>query len=80
MSIRRTLLTEAEFLRALNEVKRHLRQEQSIRNTSLRDLTGLNYDQAIKFFNRAIEEGVLARRGKASGTHYVLAPPEREDR
>ena len=79
MSIHRTLLTEAEFLRALNEVKRHLRQEQSIRNTSLRDLTGLNYDQVIKFFNRAIEEGVLERRGKGSGTHYVLAPPEREN-
>ena len=80
MSGHRTSLTEAEFLRALNEVKRHLRQEQSIRNTSLRDLTGLNYDQAIKFFNRAIEERVLARRGKTSGTHYVLAPPEQEDR
>ncbi len=79
MSGHRTSLTEAEFLRALNEVKRHLRQEQSIRNTSLRDLTGLNYDQAIKFFNRAIAQGVLTRRGKASGTHYVLSSSERRE-
>ena len=80
MNTRRTSPTEADFLCALTKVKQHLRMNHSIRNTSLRELTGLNYDQAIRFFNRAIGEGVLVRRGKAAGTHYVLSSGDREDR
>ena len=79
MSSSRTALSDSEYRRAVSEVVRHLSQNSSIRSTSLRELTGLNYDQAVKFFNRAIDEGVLVRRGKASGTHYVAASGERPD-
>ena len=33
----------------------------------------IDYDQAITFFNRAIAEKSLVRKGKSSGIHYVLA-------
>ena len=32
---------------------------------------GIDYDEAIYFFNRATAEKRLERKGKAGGTHYV---------
>lgn len=68
----RTSLSEVDFARALREVTLYLRVHGRIRNRELRRLAGLNYDQAIKFFNRATEGKLLARRGTASGTYYEL--------
>jgi DNA-binding IclR family transcriptional regulator len=53
-------------------VLRHLATEPEINNRTLRRLTGLNYDQAIKFFARMVEEGMIVRLGRASGTRYLL--------
>jgi predicted HTH transcriptional regulator len=50
-----------------------LKVNESITNRKLRQITNVNYDQAIFFFNRMIEKGVLNRIGVASGTHYTLA-------
>ena len=71
----RTGLRDADYEQALTVVLNELSVAESIKNARLRTLTGLNYDQGIKFFNRAIESGVLERRGRAAGTHYVLAGP-----
>ena len=67
----RTSLSESAFSEAFAIVSKHFRKEATVTNSVLRSLTGLNYDQAIKFFNRAIADGLLERRGRASGVHYV---------
>ena len=67
-----TSLPDGAYSTALVSVRKFLRTEKQITNAKLRSLTGLNYDQAIKFFNSAIANKELVRRGKASGTHYVL--------
>jgi hypothetical protein len=54
-----------------------LKTNPSIRNSKLREITGVEYDQAITFFNRAILEKSLVRKGHSSGTHYIL-PNRRE--
>ena len=50
-----------------------LKQNTSIRNRELREVTGIGYDQAINFFNRAVLEKSLVRKGSTSGTHYILS-------
>ncbi len=72
MHMGRTSLSDEQFHRALEQVRGFLLANQSISNSGLRALTGLNYDQGIKFFKIAVESGELERRGRASGTHYVL--------
>ena len=74
----RTLLDDEQYAKALHSTLDFLRREDRITNSKIRTLTGLNYDQAIKFFARATATGVLERRGVAAGTHYVLpeAKPE----
>ncbi len=68
----RTRITEKEFAKIVVSVRQFLRKESSIKNRTLRDLTGLNYDQAISFFNTAVARGVLRRSGRGSTTHYTL--------
>jgi hypothetical protein len=72
MTAGRTGLEEDAYKVALRQVREYLRREPYVKNASFRALTGLNYDQGIKFFNRALADGCLQRRGKASGTHYTL--------
>ena len=55
------------------KVRLFLLREGTIKNLQLRTLTGLDYDQAISFFNAALELGLLVRKGWRAGTHYVLA-------
>jgi hypothetical protein len=50
-----------------------LKTNLSIRNSKLRELTGIEYDQAITFFNRAILEKILVHKGHSSATHYILS-------
>ena len=68
----RTSLSEADFERTLALAASFLRSHDRIRNRELRRLAGLNYDQAIKFFNTAVARRILVRKGSASGTHYVF--------
>jgi hypothetical protein len=44
----------------------------SITNREIRSLTGINYDQAIWFFNEMLRGGTLQRTGTASTTRYVM--------
>lgn len=70
--IGRTAITEEDYDRAFKLVTAYLKKASSIKNQTLRELTGLNYDQAIKFFARAVRTGPLDKRGHGSGTHYVM--------
>jgi predicted HTH transcriptional regulator len=45
---------------------------ETITNRKLREISSINYDQAIYFFNRMIEKGTLKRIGVSSGIKYVL--------
>jgi hypothetical protein len=72
VSLKSTTFTEAEYHRAARLTLRYLRREPFINNSALRDLTGLNYDQAIHFFSRIVSEGALRRIGKAAGTRYIV--------
>lgn len=69
----RTSLTEADWDMAVRAVRNLLKDGHRVTNRSLREASGLNYDQAIKFFALAIERDLLMRRGRASGIHYVAA-------
>jgi hypothetical protein len=69
----RTTLDNDTYVGCLKSVKTWLKSAPTIQNRELRELTGVNYDQAIKFFARAVEERILKRRGRSSGTHYVLS-------
>ena len=68
----RTRLSDVKFGECLRIAKAHLRSEASIRNSKIRELSGIGYDQAISFFNRAILEGHLIRQGSGGSTSYVL--------
>lgn len=69
----RTKLSEETYVRCLNAARVFLKTNASIRNREIREVAGIEYDQAISFFNRTIQEKILLRKGRASGTHYVLA-------
>lgn len=68
----RTKLSEATFTRCMDAALVFLKTNPSIRNSKLREITGIEYDQAITFFNRAILEKTMLRKGHSSGTHYIL--------
>lgn len=64
-------LSEEAYARCLQIAIGYVAEFGSIRNREIREVAGISYDQAIHFFNRAIAEKHLERKGKASGTHYV---------
>lgn len=67
----RTSMSDEKFVEAFSTVERYLKDHPFITNRELRSLTGLNYDQSIKFFNIAISRCLLQRQGKAGGTKYM---------
>jgi hypothetical protein len=67
-----TKLTNEQYDRCWRVAEAFVRKNESIRNKQLREVVGIGYDQAIGFFNRAVSEKRLVRRGTSSGTHYVL--------
>lgn len=71
----RNAITEEEYARAKSLVLERLSAGgpgATIRNRALRALTDLNYDQAIRFFGRMVQDGHLIRVGRGTNTHYVL--------
>lgn len=71
-----TTLSQKEYERCLDQTVGFLKANPSIRNSKLREITGIEYDQAIFFFNKAIKDGVLVRKGHSGGTHYTLSGTE----
>ncbi len=67
-----TRLNASQYARCWGIVEAFLRKHKSIRNRQIRDAANIGYDQAIHFFNRAIDEKRLVRHGTSGGTHYVL--------
>ncbi len=72
----RTSLSPRDYETAAAGARRVIERDGRVTNRSLRDETGLNYDQAIKFFGLATGTGLLRRMGRASGVHYLLAVTE----
>ena len=73
----RTRLSEKTYSRCMAATLAFLERNPSIRNRELRQISSIDYDQAIDFFNRAIAKKSLVRKGKSSGIHYVLAATRR---
>jgi hypothetical protein len=69
----RTRMSPKTYQRCMAAAREFLKKNDTIRNRQLRLATGIGYDQAIAFFNRAILEKTLIRQGHSSGTHYILA-------
>jgi hypothetical protein len=67
-----TTFSNEEYDRCLPIALDFVDQHGSIRNRQIREVTEISYDQAISFFNRAIEDKHLVRKGKSSGTYYVI--------
>lgn len=67
-----TRLSEAEISRVWRIVCEFLKVQPFINNRTLRAISGINYDQAIQFFNLMVNQGKLIREGKSSGIKYTL--------
>ena len=65
-------LSDTDYSRTLAAVLDHLVVEGRITNADVRSLTKLRYDHVVIFFNRAMAEGHIERRGRYSGTNYVV--------
>ena len=65
-------LSDDQYNMCWQQVKLFVQERGSIRNRQVRELAAIGYDQAIDFFNRALGERRLLRKGKSSGTHYVF--------
>ena len=66
-------ISDSDYNEALTATLGHLKVQGRITNKDVRSLTKLRYDQVVRLFRRAIDEGHIERRGRLSGTHYVLA-------
>jgi hypothetical protein len=71
MSGRTKQINAGQFERALAQVRGFFRQRPTMTNADFRALTKLRSDQAVSFFNVAIERGAVERRGHSGTTHYV---------
>ncbi|MEN9283142.1 MAG: hypothetical protein RLZZ179_635 [Verrucomicrobiota bacterium] len=75
-----TRLSDSQFEECMGISLHYLESNPFIRNRDIRAVASIGYDQAIHFFNRAIAEGRLARKGSGSGTRYVLAHGKEKER
>jgi hypothetical protein len=65
-------MPEETYKRCLEVARAYLKTHDRITNRTIREVAGINYDQAIAFFNLAIAEHALVRKGLSGSTHYVL--------
>ena len=65
------VVEEAKYNMVIQTVELRFRFSEKVTNRLLRSLTGITYDEAIHFLGRMCDEGILQRRGRAGGTHYV---------
>lgn len=68
-----TRLSDEEYSRCLGLALSYIKEHGSIRNLQLRGVASIGYDQAIHFFSRAVQEGLLSRHGASSATRYLSA-------
>ena len=65
-------VTDAEYQVVKSCVLDYLASNPRVTNRILRTLAPIEYDQATAVLGKMCKEGILARRGRAGGTHYVL--------
>jgi hypothetical protein len=68
-----TALTPQQYEHCLQLAVPFIKANGSIRNKQLREIAGIGYDQAIKFFTQATVSGLLVREGLSSATKYVIS-------
>jgi hypothetical protein len=67
-------LTPEQMVQVESSARAYMSSHGSISNREIRSLSGINYDQAIWFFNQMTTQGKFDRVGVASKTRYVLRP------
>jgi predicted HTH transcriptional regulator len=73
-----TALTEKDISHIRRIAIRHLKSHEFLTNRELRGIVDISYDQAIYFYRRMLDRGVLERVGIASGTKYILKDNKRK--
>jgi hypothetical protein len=68
-----TKVSDEEIAQIRRAVLNFLSEHEFISNRLLREVTNINYDQAIYVFGVLQRSGDLTRIGKASATRYALA-------
>mgnify|MGYP000524701196 CR=1 FL=1 len=72
-----TSLTEKDIGHIRRIAIHHLKNHESLTNRGLRGIVDITYDQAIYFYRRMLDRGVLERVGISSGTKYILKGTKR---
>jgi hypothetical protein len=67
-----TRLSDSQYEECMGIALHYLKSNPIIRNRDIREVASIGYDQAIRFFNRAIAQKRLIRKGNGSGTRHVL--------
>lgn len=67
-----TILNDEQYASCWKITREFLGKHGRIRNRELREASGIGYDQAIGFFNRALKEKRVERHGAGGSTHYVI--------
>ena len=68
---RTTSIPDWKFNAVLRQATVLLRSGSPLTNAAVRARAKVTYDEATRFFNMAVERGLLAKLGSGSGTHYV---------
>lgn len=72
MTLPKTRLSQRQIEAIDKAVMKYLKSNPFVTNKILRSITGINYDQAIQFFNTMLDSQRLQKEGVGSGTRYVL--------
>lgn len=76
LQIPKSRMPDVIYKRCLGVVRNYLKTHDRVTNRAIREAAGINYDQAIAFFNLAIANRALVRKGLSGSTHYVLPGQE----
>jgi predicted HTH transcriptional regulator len=67
-----TSLTESDITHIQRIAIRHLKCHKFLTNRELRGIVDITYDQAICFYRKMLDRGIIERIGISSGTQYIL--------
>ncbi len=69
----KTRLSDEEYIRIQRYVCDYLTSNGSISNQELRKISDITYDQAVFFFNKALQKDMLLKVGRGAGTRYMIS-------
>ena len=73
VSKRPSRLTEEDLVNVQRIALDYLKTHEFVTNRILRKIAGVEYDQAIHFYNEMLKRKVIKKIGIASATRYILS-------